>query len=380
MLSKKYFKTFFGSFIIAVLAICTNVAFAQDSTRNVFFEKINDTESRFFFDQNYYLVDKNCEFKSIERVAKFDKINNHFEGNFVDVAADGRRLLSGSYANGLKDGRFVAYHPNQQIKWEVTFKENKPTGFWNYYYPDGRPLLSVSFHDSTSARIVSLWDERGKLRVKQGNGKYDFRNPIDGYSQYGFSFYSMRGKIKDGVPDSAWQVYFENPQAKQSEYAADETYRDGIFLIGNNYFEDTEYTAPIFSILPYDTFYRADALVFKPCTFDDFAGFTYYLSEYFKAAFQAVRVNTPVNNDFAFEVLVRKDGSARRAKVISELPEEIHNGFQRVVQSIEYFMPSFKDGDYIDDQLTVRGKVLSGADGQLLFQTNRIERKFEQDK
>lgn len=351
---------------------------AQDSISNVYFERVGESEVRFFYDHNYFLTDKNCEFKSIERLAGFDRSTNKFNGRFTDINADGVRILTGSYTQGVKNGSFVAYHPNQQIKWEVTFQNDRPTGFWNYFYPDGKPYLSVSFHDSTT-RIVSQWDRRGKLSVNQGNGRYDFRNPIDGFSEYGFGFYSMNGRIKDGLPHGAWNVYFENPEAKQSEYAAEEFYRDGVFLRGYNFFDDAEYKRPAYGILPYDNFYRAETLIFKQCTYDDFAGFTAYIAEYLRSAFQLVQLPNSTTSDFAFEVRVRKDGTPRGSKIVKPLPAEINDDFKKVIESIPFYIPSFKDGEYIDDTITVFGTLTSGPDNMLQFQTHHIERKLEHE-
>ncbi|MCL7988368.1 hypothetical protein M8998_10500 [Sphingobacterium sp. lm-10] len=350
-------------------------ASAQDSI-NTFFERINESEVRFFYDQNYFLVDKHCEFKSIERRAVFDRATNKFDGSFTDIGADGSLILTGVYKQGAKNGNFVAYHPNQQKKWEVTFRDNRPTGYWNYFYPDGKPYLSVSFTDSTT-RIVSQWDRRGRLSVNQGNGKYEFRNPVDGFSEYGFSFYSMSGRIKDGLPNGTWNVYFENPEAKQSEFAAEEFYRNGVLVRGYNLFDDAEYSTPVHGILPYDSFYRAETLLFKQCNYDDFSGFSVYIAEYFRNAFQLVQVNNTVKTDFAFEVRVRKDGSPRDSKIIKSLPDEINDNFKKVIESIPFYVPSFNDGEYIDDTITVYGTMSSDADGTLQFQTNRIERKLE---
>ncbi len=370
-------KTTFILFIFC-LPIFWSMAYAQDSVNNVFFERIDADEVRFYYDPNYFLVDKNCEFKSIERRAGFDRSTNKFNGIFRDYAADGTLLLTGEYTQGVKNGSFVAYHPNRQVKWEVTFKDNRPDGFWNYFYPDGKPYLSVSFSDSTT-RIVSQWDRRGKLSVKQGDGRYEFLNPIDGFSEYGYGFYAMKGRIKDGLPHGAWTVHLENPQAKQSEFAAEEYYRDGALLRGYNVFEDIEYRKPIYGILPYENFYRAESLLFKQCTYDDFTGFTVYLAEYLRNAFQLAKADSQITTDYAFEVQVRKDGTPRGTLIIKSLPDQFDNSFKKVVETIPYYVPSFKRGEYIDDTITVYGTMSTAADNSLQFQTNRIERKLEQE-
>src|SRR5690606_25679128 len=122
-----------------------------------------------------------------------------FEGEFVDFNAAGRAILRGQYAGGKKEGKFTAYHPNGQVKWTVSFRNDVPSGPWLLYYPDGKPLLEVEY-GATGTAIRNFWDARGRQRVTDGNGRYDFEIPADGYNPYGYVRYRRRGRVVDGRP------------------------------------------------------------------------------------------------------------------------------------------------------------------------------------
>ena len=75
--------------ILLLLSVCsfTNL-YAQDE-KPVFYEKLDQGLIRFYFDKYYYLVSKECEFKTIERVSKFDFAKQVFDGEFRDFAPNG---------------------------------------------------------------------------------------------------------------------------------------------------------------------------------------------------------------------------------------------------------------------------------------------------
>lgn len=127
--------------IILYFLFSIYISFAQEIQYR---EPASKGYMRFFYDDNYYLVDKDCEFKAIERVAQYDTITFKFNGEFKDFLSNGRLILHGAYKNGIKHGNYTAYHPNGEIKWETVYVEGKESGEWKYYYPDGKPLLVLS--------------------------------------------------------------------------------------------------------------------------------------------------------------------------------------------------------------------------------------------
>ena len=193
-------------YMFTVLSILFFNLKAQEN-RPLYFEDAPNAMKRFFFDENYYLVDKDCEFKAIERVSDFDNKTNKFEGLFKDFDRNGRVILSGQYQNGKKHGEFKAYHPNGVLKWESTFIDDIAIGPWEYYYPDGKPMLFITLGPS-SFRINQYWDRKGQQLVKDGEGTYDINLPIIGFTEHGYTKFNRRGAIKNGLPDGLWYISF----------------------------------------------------------------------------------------------------------------------------------------------------------------------------
>ncbi|MVZ66801.1 hypothetical protein GQF61_13140 [Sphingobacterium sp. DK4209] len=365
--------------LIFILFITSGWSFAQES-KPVYFERTADSLLRFYYDANYYLVDKNCEFKSIERVAEFDTRQSKFVGKFVDYYPNGHRMLEGSYQDGMKEGVFTAYHPNMQIKWQVTYANNTPQGDWNYFYPDGKPLMTVNYSASGS-KFVSFFDQKGVQRVKEGNGNYQFKVPFPGYNPYGYPFLRLKGKLVNGIPNGLWSIFYESE--KNSELAATEEYFDNRLIIGEDYFTGERYKKQRFPIIPIESFVRAEGIISKNCSFDDFSGFIIYLIDYFNNSFASIQIPERGELPFSYEVMLDREGVSKGVTVTNNPfaeHKELGKAFEQVVKSLEYYPPSFKDGEYIADQLEVKGKVIVTEDNTLQFHSFEIFRENELKK
>ncbi len=110
--------------LLLLFCVCSLTNLYGQDNKPVFYEKLDQGLIRFYFDKYYYLASKDCEFKTIERVSKFDFTKQVFDGEFRDFAPNGNRILVGTYKDGKKEGLFQAYHPNGVLKWEVNFQNN----------------------------------------------------------------------------------------------------------------------------------------------------------------------------------------------------------------------------------------------------------------
>ncbi|WP_156305298.1 toxin-antitoxin system YwqK family antitoxin [Sphingobacterium endophyticum] len=347
---------------------------AQDK-RPVYFETSGDKLVRFYFDSNYYLVDKECEFKSIERLASFDAGSSKFIGSFTDFDAAGKPILEGAYLDGKKTGLFKAYHPNRSIKWEVFFENDKPHGDWKYYYPDGHLMMRVNFGEDY-VKIIEFLDTRGKKMVEDGDGRFEFKVPFQGYNPYGYPFVKQKGRLKEGVPDGIWQIFYEADKA--ADLVAEEVYYRGVFKSGYDLINETEYDAPVFSVLPYEAFFRAEKFISKGCNYDEIAGYNSYLTNFFNEPFKSFEIGRPLDDEFEYTVQVNKDGNPSKVEMIRDVPVEISKPFKLVLNSVERYIPSFVNGEYIPDELTVKGRVSLNEEGRINFHSLKIARKNEQ--
>lgn len=334
------------------------------STGTLYFEPAPNNRTRFFFDENYFMVDKGCEFKNIERVSAFDRKTNMFEGEFKDFDNNGRLILTGQYSNGNKEGKFKAFHPNGALKWEATFTNNEATGPWKYYYPDSRPMLYITLNQP-GYTIDQYWNRSGEQLVKDGEGVYDIDLPIIGFTEHGFTRFNRRGKVKKGFPDGIWNLYFINESKKKEKiHFYTELYENGEFKgrrISDNF---SGVYIPDYSLIltPDSYFPRAELLLSKNCSFDEFTGFNIFLSEKFKNYLTGFGAREKMEYDFdmSYTVQVLKDGSPTRAKLTS-FPQSFtaHEKvlFTKMIESIYYYLPSYYSGEPIDDTLTVSFSV-----------------------
>ncbi len=352
------------------------MAFAQQDSlkKQVYYEQAPNGLVRFFFDQNYYLVDKDCEFKSIERLSPFIVSKNVFHGEFKDFDLNGKLALTGSYNMGVREGVFRAYHPNGTLKWEVTFAYNVPEGDWNYYYPDGKPMLTVNFTPQ-SIKIISFWDQKGRKRVAEGKGTYQFKMPFDSYNEYGFPFFERKGKVSNGLPNGYWTTHVLDDKGDRVLFSEETYSRSGVLVDAYNFFEGEEYSQGM-RIIPANHFTTAEKLIYKSCTFDDFSGFNSYLAEKFKYAISS-RVNfPPVQETFIYKVAVDKEGTPKVIDLTQQLSDKRLNLYlERIIGDIPFYFPSLdEEGNAIDDVLEVSATLTIYLDGKLDIHNVQIAR------
>lgn len=343
------------------------------------YERINDSLFRFNYDSKYYLVQKDCEYKAIERVIGYDTEKKVFNGKFMDFGPQGNILLEGQYINGIKNGEFIAYHPNQEVKWEVVFKDNRPSGEWRYYYPDGNPMLTVAFHDSTFA-ILSQWDRFGEQTVTGGEGTYTFVNPYPTFHPMGYTFYRFSSELsggKAGIGERGLQIWFfdgDYPEDGQfNNYDAVTRWSHSTLLLQ---LDEGNLTASNLSLLPDERFYQAENFFFKNCNFDEHTGFLFYLNAALNEAFQLQKTELP-STDISIRLGVNQYGELRSVRVLTKLPSDTRRTISALFQSIPGYLPSFVNGKYVNDTLTINGRMHVSEDGQIRFTLSDIHRKRE---
>lgn len=332
----------------------------------VYYENASNGQTRFFYDDRYFLADKDCQFKAIERVARYDFQQRMFVGSFIDFNNEGRGVLRGSYQNGKKEGKFTAYHPNGQIKWEGNYTQDTPNGLWKYYYPDGKPLLEVEY-GYEGINICSFWDRRGRQRVTDGNGQYQFEVEADGYSEFGYVRYNRKGKVVDGQPHGNWIIEYVFGDGKK-EGAGHELYQHGRFIRGYESYKDEEFfDAPRYRLLPVDFFTRAEALIGKECSIDEYSGFTGYLSNHLEDWFEGEVDEMPDPLNIKFTLAVTRTGEPGKIEMDTTFTQKRYADLlMEGIQQVGFWFPSFAAGEFINDTLTVTMEAFPDAVGRKL--------------
>lgn len=363
-------------YLLLTAAMAATAMPADTVDQPTYYERAPDGTVRFFYDDHYYLADKFCPFKAIERVGKFDFRQQRFVGKFVDFNNQGRAILRGQYVDGKKEGTFTAYHPNGRLKWEVTFADNVPRGIWAYFYPDGKPLLEVEY-GAAGTTIRNFWDARGRHRVAEGNGRYEFEVEADGYNEYGYVRYNRRGKVVNGRPDGNWIIEYVFEDGEKTG-AGHEYYEDGRFVRGYEAFTDELFEdAPRYLLVPFDVFDRAPLMISKACTIDEYSGFTVFLAERLESWFEN-GLNGPVEpQSIEFRISVDKNGTPEKIEPVRTFPDRrAASALLAALYAIDFWFPSYADGQYIDDTLTLTADATPDAtDQKLRFFNIRISRQ-----
>jgi len=367
-------------FLLLITAVWTRPALAQtDSTSSpVYFETLQNGQTQFYFDEHYFLVAKDCPYKAIERVGKYDIALKNFDGDFVDYNNDGEAVLTGSYQKGKKEGLFTAYFANGQTKWQILFHADIPVDTVRYNYPDGLPMLEIRYDDG-KVYVLNFWDTHRRQRVKDGEGKFEFAVKAEGYNEYGYIFTTYKGSIKNGKPDGNWDIFLEYDKGEK-DYAGYERFEEGKFKTGYDEINGMPYhTQSKIQIGPSLFFVQAEEMLSKRCTVDEHEDFSMFMMRKLTKAFALYDARNiliqPIR--LSIEAKVDKMGTLTSLDIPKGFAnKEADRVLLHTLADISYWIPSYGDGVYIDDTLNLTVDVtIDQESGQLQFYNLIIERK-----
>lgn len=332
------------------------MALAQEADSLLFYEPTDDGNYRFYFDDRYYLADRDCGFVAIERDAGFNRATKTLDGTFVDYHLSGLPLLQGKYANGKKEGLFQAFHTTGELKWEGTYRDDMPAGEWKFYYPDGLPLYVAEYRPD-GLYIRDYWDNRGRHRVSTGQGRFEVTVRLEGYREHGYEFVRRRGRIVDGKPHGVWSQQYIM-EGKTVMEAGFEQFSKGVFVRGFDPYADEWYTdSSRLPLLPTEPFVRAELLTGKACSIDAYSGFLPYLKEHLELYFDGYDEEFHAQS-IEYVIELGKDGLSRKVSPVRTFPRRSQeNELTHALLTIPFWFPSYVDGDYIEDLLTVTATV-----------------------
>lgn len=350
-------------------------------------EKVADSLYRFYYDENYFLVNKDCVYKAFERVIGLNVSDIKFHGKFKDFDMNGKAILEGTYVNGLKEGIFKAYHPNGALKWERNYKNDILDGHLRFYYPDGKPMLTLLFKEGDFF-IQEFFDRKGKQQVIDGTGEYDMTMPVIGFTEHGYTAYNRTGKVVNGKPFGRWNINFINPSNPNKKiFFAYENFSEGFSIIERHIDEGYRYLevpTSQFPLVPEDYFPRAEFFSYKNCTFDEYTGFSQYIANKFSNTLEKYDfINSTYGDNDLFEnnseleitysVTVKSNGLPSNLKIENtslKLEPKQRNYITNMAKQISYYLPSYLDNKPIPDKLNVTFKIIKQADEIFVPYTN----------
>ena len=234
-------------FLLIWISVLANAAIAQEKANNYTMQSINGYV-RLYFDDQYYLVDQSCEYKTYTRVVKYDQIKGGFNGFFTDYYNNNIPALTGTYLSGKKEGEFKGYYPSGKLRSIQLYLNDVPNGKWQYFYSNGSPWINVEFKNQIPY-VQEFWNVKGKKRIKEGNGNFSLTNEPAEYSEHGFTGLVYKGNIKNGRPNGLWVALLD--YGKTVELVGTEIYNKNNFIESNySYPQNVKPTQSIISILP----------------------------------------------------------------------------------------------------------------------------------
>jgi antitoxin component YwqK of YwqJK toxin-antitoxin module len=165
------------------------------------------------------ISDSNCA--EYVRIGRIDSLNCNVVGKFKDYYIDGSIAMEGNMSNDKLNGICTFYYPNGNIRETGNYSEDLRTGVWKCFYYNGELRLVLNFIEGNPL-IESYYNTKGKIRVKNGFGRYT------GY----FNLYKScdpfkcSGSVVNGLMEGKWSYYL--PLSNQ--WVGDEYYEKGKFI------------------------------------------------------------------------------------------------------------------------------------------------------
>ncbi len=359
--------------IIFLLVSCFSYKAECQSNEQVILEHTSENLYTFYFDSQYFLVDKNCEFFSIKRQSNYNTFLKTFEGPFTDYDIDGNIILTGSYKDGKRDGTFKAFYPAGFLKWQAEFSEGRAMGSWFFYYQDGSPM-SILKIDGYRIYVTNTWNGKGKPVIKNGKGKFELIEPQFGFNEQGYESIIYSGTIENGLPQGSWRIFYGYPKG-ENEIAAIEKFDNGNFVGGTLMDNYRTYKESKIQFAPSTPYRNAERLIVKNCTIDDFYNYSLYLSDYLTGKFDLALLKGLPDKTIEFTLNVDKKGAGSNISLTKAFEDDTADKvLLYIIRSVPYWIPSQKDGAVIRDQLTVETDFTTDSDGKTFFTNVKIRR------
>ncbi len=349
---------------------------AAQETAGLYYEKETDSTFSFYFDEQYFLTDKKCEFAAYKRVTSYNPADKSFSGAFTDYYGDGAPALTGVYENGKKNGVFKGYYPSGYLKYQVNFTDDKPTGDWTFYYPSGRPQTIYQYKNGV-LNLLENWDTSGKKTVTAGNGRFTFTNTPFMYNDVGYKSIIYTGKITDGQPNGVWSVYLKHDKGP-NDFAGSEVFRQGKFISGYNNFMQVNYIKnPVVKIIAPLYFVNAEKLVSKNCTVDEHLDYTKYLKEHLQNTIgDFIYEQAGLVQNMTITFTVNEKGQSSNIQILNQNNQFIIRELTAAIKEVRFWIPSQKDGKAIKDNFTVKTGQYLDEKGNAIFEMPVISREM----
>ncbi|MFN3874879.1 MAG: toxin-antitoxin system YwqK family antitoxin, partial [Flavobacteriales bacterium] len=147
-----------------------------------------------FYDREGHLIE-HSEFKAGERDGH---VRIYYPGPSPGEGPP-RLQHDGFMRRGVQDSTITSYYANGQVMERGAYSMGVKSGPWEYFYPDGRPMLKERWSNGIPI-VTDAWDRDGEQTVKQGDGWLRAYYPSGAVSEL--------KRYRAGVPDGEQVEYW----------------------------------------------------------------------------------------------------------------------------------------------------------------------------
>lgn len=184
------------------------------------------------------------------RISGFNDSLMVFDGKVEDkFAGNDKTEMIGFYKDGKKDGEFIFYYPDGNIKLIANFAVNERDGTWKEFYPNGILKLEVRYIDNIEL-LIHMNDENGNS-ILHGN-KVKFK-------QKGLT---MDGQVLDQCRQGKWKIRSEELGLAKLKYDRGKLVKGSLAKDGIE--TDVFYNGAFPLINDPTKFYTTESLIFEP--------------------------------------------------------------------------------------------------------------------
>lgn len=336
---------------------------------------------------NSYWNVTNKENASFIREADYDINTFELDGEIKDFSINGIPLMIGHYNLDKRNGNFIFYYQNGNIKSQGNYKENNRDGIWEFYYENGKLKQKAIFMEDPGIELFTItefYDRNGNQLIKNGTGTW-INDSIESNSLEDNGLFRLLGHFKDSLKTGTWKLI----RIQDSKLVHSESFRKGRFLTATIYeplfdaygtlnseilnkfpdenlnkFEKTENFALDTAVFPSSLLSADVTTILKNVT-----GKYYYIKnrramypygDQSLLQFISSNIKYPVsalqkkiNGKVYIKVLVDSLGKPKEISVFKGVDNDLDLEAKRVISLIENWLPALNDGKPVESIISI---------------------------
>lgn len=143
---------------------------------------------------------------SYYRIGTRDSLGR-WQGKVFDYYANGDIQMKGTYKDNKKNGIFLYYSDHKTYTSAGRYNEDRNVGKWETYHENGTLASEIVYNNDFY--VKNLWDEKGQVKVIDGNGTQRLYHPDGSIAE--------EGSYQNGKKEGYWYGTYQNGKKKYEE-------------------------------------------------------------------------------------------------------------------------------------------------------------------